>query len=173
MFFSSWAAIGRILVVAPLAYIGLVLLLRVSGKRTLTKLNAFDLVITVSLGSALASIVLNTSTPLINGIVAMATLIGLQFVVTWSSVHVTAFQRLVKAEPTLLLRDGQFLEQAMRGQRVTRDEILAVLRASSEGDPAQVDAVILETDGSFSVLPKVPRSGRTSLADVPASSRNG
>src|SRR4051794_24742339 len=55
MFFHSWAALGRVLLVGPLAYVALVLLLRVSGKRTLTKLNAFDLVVTVSLGSTLAT----------------------------------------------------------------------------------------------------------------------
>ena len=50
MFFESWSSLGRILAVGALAYMALVLLLRISGKRTLTKLNAFDLVVTVALG---------------------------------------------------------------------------------------------------------------------------
>ena len=55
MFFDSWAGLGRVLVVGVLAYSALVLLLRISGKRTLTKMNAFDLVVTVALGSTLAT----------------------------------------------------------------------------------------------------------------------
>jgi uncharacterized membrane protein YcaP (DUF421 family) len=62
--FSSWADLGRVLVVGPLAYVSLVLFLRVSGKRTLTKLNAFDLVVTSALGSTLATILLSKSVSL-------------------------------------------------------------------------------------------------------------
>lgn len=54
MFFSGIEPIGRTLLIGFLAYIGLILVLRVSGKRTLTKMNAFDLVVTVAIGSTLA-----------------------------------------------------------------------------------------------------------------------
>ncbi len=64
MFFDSWAALGRIVVVGVLAYIGLVFLLRVSGKRTLSKMNAFDLVITIALGSTFATVLLSKSVAL-------------------------------------------------------------------------------------------------------------
>ncbi len=89
------------LIVAPLAYIALVLLLRISGKRTLTKLNAFDLVITVALGSTLATSVLSKQTTLAEGVLAFAVLIVLQFVVTWTSVRWRPVEDLVKSEPTL------------------------------------------------------------------------
>lgn len=59
MFFNAWSDIGRVLVVGGLAYAGLVLLLRLTGKRTLSKMNAFDLVVTVALGSTLATILLS------------------------------------------------------------------------------------------------------------------
>src|SRR3954447_26162453 len=89
------------LVVGPLAYVALVLLLRISGKRTLTKLNAFDLVITVALGSMLATILLNKSVLLGEGVLGLAVLIALQFVITWTSVRYPWVQGVVKAEPTL------------------------------------------------------------------------
>jgi uncharacterized membrane protein YcaP (DUF421 family) len=59
MLFDSWARLGRALLVATLTYAALVLLLRISGKRTLTKLNAFDPVVTVALGSTLATVLLS------------------------------------------------------------------------------------------------------------------
>ena len=166
MFFDGWAALGRVLVVGPLAYVALVLLLRISGKRTLTKLNAFDLVITVALGSTLATAVLSKSTSLAEGVLALALLIALQFVITWASVRSERFQQFIKAEPTLLLHRGRFLDAAMRAQRVTREELLAVLRAQGKATPDAVAAVVLETDGTFSVLSEAPDAGPGTLANV-------
>ncbi|MBP2295055.1 DUF421 domain-containing protein [Azospirillum rugosum] len=152
MFFDSWAGLGRVLVVGVLAYAALVLLLRVSGKRTLTKLNAFDLVVTVALGSTLATVLLSKSVALAEGVLALALLIVLQYTITWLSVRSPRFQALIKAQPTMLLYRGNILPAALEQQRVTRDEVMAVLRAQGKHDLSKVLAVILETDGSFSVL---------------------
>ena len=84
----------------------LLLLLRVSGKRTLTKMNAFDLVVTVALGSTLATVLLTKSVALAEGLTAFMLLIFLQFVLTWLSVRSRAVSRLVKSEPTLLVYQG-------------------------------------------------------------------
>lgn len=84
----------------------MVLLLRVSGKRTLTKMNAFDLVVTVALGSTLATVLLTKSVALAEGLTAFVLLIFLQFVLTWLSVRSRAVSRLVKSEPTLLVYQG-------------------------------------------------------------------
>jgi uncharacterized membrane protein YcaP (DUF421 family) len=175
MFFGTWAALGRVLAIGPLAYVALVLLLRISGKRTLTKLNAFDLVVTVALGSTLATILLSKSVSLAEGVLALALLIALQFAITWTSVRSERIQRFVKAEPTLLLHRGHFLDAAMRAQRVTREEVLAVLRGSGQAEPGKVVAVVLETDGSFSVLSDAPSpaAGQGTLADVPRAADRG
>ena len=82
------------------------LLLRVSGKRTLTKMNAFDLVVTVALGSTLATVLLTKSVALAEGLTAFVLLIFLQFVLTWLFVRSQAASRLVKSEPTLLVYQG-------------------------------------------------------------------
>jgi uncharacterized membrane protein YcaP (DUF421 family) len=152
MFFDSWFGLLRVVVVGTLAYVALVVLLRASGKRTLAKLNAFDLIVTVAIGSTLATVLLSKSVALLEGLVAFALLVGLQYLVAWFSVRFPRFSDLVKSEPTLLLHHGRFLEGAMRAQRVTRVEILAALRGSGAADPAQVAGVVLETDGSLSVV---------------------
>lgn len=152
MIFDSWSGLGRVLLVAPLAYIALVALLRTSGKRTLTKLNAFDLVVTVALGSTLATVLLSKSVALAEGVLAMALLVAFQFAITWLAVRVPWINGLIKSEPTLLLHNGKFLDQALRTQRVTKDEVLSALRASGVSDASDVNAVVLETDGSLSVL---------------------
>ena len=151
--FESWQSVGRVVLTGVLAYAALIFFLRLSGKRTLSKLNAFDLVVTVALGSTLATVILSKDTALIDGLLALALLIGLQYAVAWLSVRATAFRRLVKNEPTLLFYDGAFLDVAMRRARITRDEILAAVRGQGVEGMVDLRAVVLETDGGLSVVP--------------------
>lgn len=151
MFFQDWSGIVRTLVVGSLAYVALVLFLRISGKRTLSKLNAFDLVVTVALGSTLSAIILQESVALAEGAAALALLIFLQFAVTFCSIRSRAFAKVLRSEPTLLARDGAFCDSAMRRERITEDEALAAVRSSGGRDVSQVDFLILESDGSLTV----------------------
>jgi uncharacterized membrane protein YcaP (DUF421 family) len=164
--FDSWAVLGRTAVVGVLAYLALVFLLRVSGKRTLSKMNAFDLVVTVALGSTLATVLLSQSVSLVNGVLAFVLLIGLQFVITWLSVRSPTVRNLAKAEPTLLLHQGRFLRRAMKLERVTEAEILAALRGQGIASVEEVEAVVLETDSSFSVVRTSSGASDSALANV-------
>lgn len=166
MFFDSWSGLARVLIVGLFAYVALVALLRISGKRTLSKLNAFDLVVTVALGSTLATVLLSKDVPLLEGILAFALLICAQYIITALSVRSVAVRRFVKSEPRLLFHNGQMLQQALRRERVTENEILAVARASGYADMAKVGAVILETDGSFDVIGVIDAVEQSSLKDV-------
>ena len=155
MWFDTWGDLGRLLVVGPLAYAGLVAVLRISGARTLSKLNAFDLVVTVALGSTLATVLLDTAVSLAEGALALALLVLLQFVVSRSSVRWRPVERLVKSDPVLLYRRG-FLGRPMQRARVTEEEVRQAVRASGRGSLEEVAAVVLETDGTMSVLSSVP-----------------
>lgn len=166
MFFDTWAGLVRVAVVTPLAYVALVLLLRVSGKRTLTKMNAFDLVVTVAMGSTLATVLLSKDVALAEGVLAFAVLIYLQFAITWLSVRSSTISRLVKAEPRLLLYQGKFLQQALRDERVTEGEVRAAVREQGIAEVESVAAVILETDGSFSVVTDATQPPQSALANV-------
>lgn len=100
LFFQGWEGPLRILVVGVLSYAALVALLRLTGKRTLSKLNAFDLVVTVALGSTLSTANLDRSTPLLDGLIAMGLLVLLQFAVTWTMVRKPTLLRLIRADPS-------------------------------------------------------------------------
>ena len=154
MFFDSWMGLLRVVLVGILAYFALVLMLRISGKRTLSKMNVFDLIVTVALGSTLATVLLSKDVALAEGVLALALLILLQFLVAWSSVRSATFSKLVKASPRLLFSGGEYLPGAMRSERVTEAEVLAAMRASGMTNIDDVGAVVLETDGSFTVLSK-------------------
>jgi len=167
MFFDSWSDLGRVLLVGFLAYAGLVFLLRISGPRTLSKMNAFDLVVTVALGSTLATVLLSKDVALTEGLLAFALLIGLQFVITWLSVRSDGFQKLIKDEPALIAWQGRLLDAPMRARRVTRVEVLAAVRAQGRADLTGVRAVVLETDGSFSIITDDDDSPLEALAGLP------
>ena len=166
MFFDDWFGLIRILIVGVLAYAALIIFLRVSGKRTLSKWNAFDFVVTIALGSTLASVIVSKDVVLIEGVIAFALLIGLQFVITRLSVRFDSIKNVVKAEPTLLFDKGEFLPAAMRRQRVTESEIRAAIRSNGLAAIEDAEAVVLETDGTFSVVKKSANDSRTALKDV-------
>lgn len=151
MFFQDAQGIVRTLIVGTLAYAALVLFLRISGKRTLAKLNAFDLVVTVALGSTLSAILLQESIALAEGATALALLICVQFLVTFLSVRSPGFANAVRSEPALLANDGRFCNAAMKRERVTQSEALSTVRASGGHNIGDVDTMVLESDGSISV----------------------
>jgi uncharacterized membrane protein YcaP (DUF421 family) len=152
VFFDSWVDVGRVLVRGSIAYLSLVLILRISGKRTLSKMNAFDLVVTVALGSTLAAILASTDLALAEGLASLAFLIAAQYVISKMSMKSTSVRRLAKSAPTPLVHNGELLEHALRASRVTEGELHQAVRASGYGDLEGIAAVVLETDGSLSVI---------------------
>ena len=165
-FFNGWGSLLRVIVVGVLAYAALVFFLRISGNRTLSKMNAFDLIVTVALGSTLATVLLSKDVALAEGAVAMALLISLQFIITWFSVRTAWVRRLVTGEPLMLLYRGDFITSSMQKARVTQDEVQSAIRGSGIADVAAVEAVVLETDGSMSVIKPQAESRHSSLEDV-------
>lgn len=154
IFFDQWESIIRTLVIGVLGYIGIVALLRLSGKRTLSKMNSFDFIVTIALGSTLATMLLSENTTLLQGLTAIAVLVFLQFAVTWTSVRWAFFSRIVKAEPRLLFHEGRYLRRAMRRERVNEQELHAAAREAGLSSGSLVAAMVLETDGSITVIGK-------------------
>lgn len=152
MWFDSWGDLLRVALVGTAAYAALVTLLRLTGKRALAKLNAFDLVVTVALGSTLATILLSSDVSWSEGVTAFGLLLLLQFAVSRTATRVRRGRWAVTAHPTTVLRDGAVDHDALRGQRVTEAELRQAVRASGVGGLDQVARVVLETDGTFSVV---------------------
>ncbi len=166
MWVDSVSAVFRVLAVGAAAYVGVIVVLRLSGKRTLAKLNAFDLVVTVALGSTLATILLSSDVSFLEGFVALALLAALQFLVAFLSSRISIVRAAITANPTLVFVDGQFRDEAMARQRIGKEEIRQVVRASGSGDLTKIAAVILETDGSMSVITADKAGDRSALAGL-------
>jgi uncharacterized membrane protein YcaP (DUF421 family) len=166
MFFDNWSDLGRVALIGSLAYATLVLLLRSSGKRTLSKWNAFDLIVTIALGSTLATVLLSKDVSYAEGALALALLVALQFFVAWIAVRAKWFRRIIKAQPTFLYKEDRFLTEQLQAQRVTESEVRAAVRGAGMASMEDVLAVVLETDGSVSVLRKSSNRSETALVDV-------
>lgn len=166
MWFDTWSDLLRVVLVGTAAYAWLVLVLRTSGKRTLAKLNAFDLVVTVALGSTLATILLSTDVSWSEGALALVLLAGLQLLVATTTSRLPGGRSFVTARPTLVLRDGVPDRAAMRGQRLTEGELRQAVRASGVGDLSRVAIAVLESDGSLSVIGRDEAGDLSAAVDV-------
>lgn len=166
MFFESLDGLARIALAAVIAYAGLVVILRISGKRSLAKLNAFDFVVTVAFGSTLATVILSKDVPLLEGMLALAMLAAVQFMVSTLSVRLASVRDAVRSSATCLVRDGVILDDVIRSERVTRGEVESAIRKEGFGGIEDVAALVLETDGSFSVIGRSDAGSLSALRSV-------
>lgn len=165
--FDSVSGLLRVLVIVPLAYVCLVVLLRLSGKRTLAQLNAFDFIVTVALGSTLATIALSNSVSLAEGALTLVLLVSLQLLAAWLAVRLTWVRRVLTSEPALLVRDGHPIPEALVRQRISEEGLRQVVRSAGAGDLERVAAVVVETNGTLSVITKDELGSGSVLEDVP------
>jgi uncharacterized membrane protein YcaP (DUF421 family) len=149
---ESWPAWLSTLVATPIACIALLVVLRIAGKRTLAKMTAYGLTITVAFGSVFASVLLDRSVPLLEGAVAFAVLAGLQGVLAWASLRSNLVARAVTSRPTALVCRGRVDETLLRRERIRLEEVRTALRAAGHASVSEALAVVLETDGSLSVV---------------------
>src|SRR5690606_29246274 len=144
IFFTNWESIIRTCILTIFGYITMIILLRASGKRTLSKMNAFDFVITIALGSSLATLALNKQVALADGFVAFFLFISLQYLLTWLSVRIKNVRSLITNDPSLLFYKGTFLDEQMKKHRITKEEVFAGCRKKGFSALDAVDMIILE-----------------------------
>lgn len=166
LFFNSWNSVFRLVSTAIIFYPIIIILLRLYGKRSLAKLNMFDFIVTVALGSAFASTLFMKDVTIADGAIAFIMLLSLQYLVTWSSFQWKYVDKLVKSEPILLFQDSAFLKDRMENARVTEDEIYAEVRQSGIACLSQVKAVVLETNGVLSVIKHSDNVTQSTLVGV-------
>jgi uncharacterized membrane protein YcaP (DUF421 family) len=166
MWFDTWGDIGRVVLVGTASYAVLVAVLRVTGKRTLAQLNAFDFVVTVALGSTLATILLSSEVSFAEGITALVLLAGLQFLVAALSARRPSSRTGLTSRPVVLLADGAIRHEALKRNRLTESELRQAVRMQGTGDFSQVKAVVLETNGKLSVITTSQYGNGSALEDV-------
>jgi len=137
-----------VIIRATLVFVLLWFVLRVSGKRQVTQLSAFELILLVTLGDLISQTVMQEDLSLTGG--ALATFTLLSILLSWVSWRFNASRPVLDGEPTILLRDGVVDEDVLRYERLPLDHLLAAAREHGVRDLADVDLVVLEADGTFS-----------------------
>lgn len=130
----------------------LVLLMRIAGKRTLAEMTTFDFVTNVTIGSILPAAIVTRGIAFWTGLVVLTMVVVLQYAVTWGAVRSRRFENLVTNPPRLLFYDGSFLEENLRRERVSEEQLRGKLREQGYARMTGIDAIVLETSGSISVL---------------------
>ena len=153
--FNDWQSIINILIITIAAYLSLVFILRISGKRTLSQMNAFDLIITMAIGSTLATVILDINVSLSEGVVALGLLVLLQVILSYISVRNKKISFLIKSSPTLIAYKGKLLKKNMITERIDEDEVWAALRDNGLSSLEEVDAVVLESNGNLTIIEKI------------------
>jgi uncharacterized membrane protein YcaP (DUF421 family) len=145
-FFEDWSLLARSSILALVGYLALVALIRIARKRTLSKMNVFDFVFA-------------------EGLAALGSLILVQVVLSWVITKSDTLERLINGDPVLLFVRGRFLRDTMKRERVTEEEIKSAVREQGLESLEDVEALVLETDGSFSVVERRNRNP-SALSDV-------
>lgn len=170
-FFTDWDSLLRIVVVGVASYVALIVLLRAAGKRTLSRMNAYDMVITMALGSILAKVLLSPDQSIAESVTAMFVLIALQYGISLAMCYWRWLRHFLSPRPSVLFHQGHYIESAMRKERVDEEEIQAAIHAKGIADKAMVEAVILGTNGDLSVVLKPTAIHAVSM--VASSKRSG
>lgn len=153
LFFSDGKHLLKVVIATITSYFALMFIIRIMGKRTLAKMNAFDFVVTVTLGSTLSSMLLN-KVPVVDGAVAVLLIISLQYLIAYLAQQSEKIEKFINHSPTLLYYDGKFMKKAMKRERITEEEIIAEIRSYRLEQLSEVRAVVMEINGTFSVIKK-------------------
>ncbi|AWX45303.1 hypothetical protein HME9304_02316 [Flagellimonas maritima] len=132
-------------------YLAVMLLTRISGKRSFSKMSSFDFAMTVSIGSIVATAIISKSVSLLSAIMGLTMVYALQlFVATLRNVEF--IRNMVDNKPLLLMDGNKILEENLKKAKVTKSDLIAKLREANVLQFKHVKAVIFESTGDISVL---------------------
>ncbi len=149
---GSSYSIGATIFSTILIYATIIIVTRINGLRTFAKMSSFDFAITIAIGSLIASTMLSETQSVLQGVVGLGLLIGLQSLIARLRKKNNAFDQVVTNTPILLMDKDRMLHDNLKATRVTESDIYAKLREANVTHKSQVLAVVLETTGDISVL---------------------
>ena len=161
---TNWGRTGQIIGLTVLGYLLMLLLLRMAGKHVFTQTSPFTMILIVSIGAIFAGSITQGKLTFVDGFAMLTVLIILISLTSWIVSRNPRLRTFLNSKPTLLYYDGQFISENLRRENVTEEDIKVEMRQTGQIDPRNVHAVILESNGTYSVIPAaVVREHRNSL----------
>lgn len=163
---NVWSAVGTVVISTVAIYLTAVVSIRLVGRRTVAQLSAFDVVVTIALGSVVATTAVSSSTSYAEGAAALVTLLALQVTVAWARRRFARLRRLLEFAPEVVVSSGTIdLPRSLWRSQLTEDELWSQLRQRGIFDTESVVLAVLEPSGQLSVL---RRGEPVSCAALPA-----
>jgi uncharacterized membrane protein YcaP (DUF421 family) len=150
----------QIVVRAFLMYVFILLLLRGMGKKELSSLSAFELVLLVVMGDLVQQGVTLEDQSLTGSMLAIGTIGLLVMAASYVSFRWARTRHVIEGLPVVVVRDGQPLDVTLRRERLDMEELLGAARAQGIGDLREVAIGLLEPDGKFSFIKAQPSEDR-------------
>lgn len=150
--FASWDSVGITAISVFIMYTIIVVLVRIFGLRSFAKMSSFDFASTVAIGSILASVILNASQSIVQGIVALAVILLYQQLFSGFKRRNNAFENAVENNPTYLMIGERIMDDNLTRCGVTESDLMAKLREANVLQLSEVKCVVFETTGDISVL---------------------
>lgn len=158
---DQWLSIA---VNAGAFYLYMVLLLRISGKRTTMSMTSFDFVSTVAMATIIGSTILQSAISLLEGMIAVTVLVALQWVAGMASARSRSFRNIIVSAPSLLYRDGRFHEANLVSERVSQEQVMQKVRTAGHASTDTVYAIVMESAGTVSVVERDKAEGEMDLS---------
>lgn len=149
---TGWGQVGLIALSALAMYVAVILLTRLAGVRSFSKMSGFDFAVTVAIGSVLGSVILSKDPPIANGVAALVILFGLQIGMAVLRSRFPGLQLLADNRPRLIMIGGEVQYDQLKKAKMTESDLWGKLREANALNFSQVLAVIAETTGDVSVL---------------------
>lgn len=151
-FWDGWEPILHTLITATIGFLALMLMLRLSGARSMASMTPLDFIVAVTIGSAFGRTLTAVDVPLAQAILTLAVLLGLQWAFGWLRRRSPVVRRLMDAPPVLLFYRGEVLQRALRRHQLVEDDVYTAARQAGHGSMDGIAAVILQQDGSLGVI---------------------
>jgi uncharacterized membrane protein YcaP (DUF421 family) len=139
---------------AAFLFFFLFLLMRVSGRRELSTLQPFDLILLIVVGDALQQGLTQDDYSVTGAVIAVATIATLQVILSWLSFRFSPVRPLLEGEPIVLVQKGELIERNLRRERLTRNDVAEEMRKQQIGSLDEVEWAVLETGGNISFIKK-------------------
>ncbi|MGO1718582.1 MAG: DUF421 domain-containing protein [Luteimonas sp.] len=139
---------------AASVYVVVLLMVRISGKRTVGQFTPFDLILVVLLGESVGNSMVGEDYSLVGGLILAATLLGLNGLVGFISARSPRFDRTIEGRPILIARDGELFRDVLRQQSLSEKEFNMAMRSAGCVELSQVELAMLETSGGITVITK-------------------
>ena len=143
------------LAIRAVALFGFVYLLtRIIGRRELSSMEPFDLILLIVVGDAIQQGLTQDDYSVTGALIVIGTFAVLQILVSYLSYRFPRLRPALDGEPIVVVQDGQAIEKNMKRERITLEEVMVEARLQQVASLDQIAWAVLETSGKISIIPK-------------------